>query len=341
MKRILLTCPPMINRIKEYETILREKGFEITIPEFKQVMTEYSLCRIIADYDGWIIGDDPATRKVFETGHAGKLNACIKWGVGTDNVDFDACKSLNIPITNIPQVFGEEVSDIAIGYLLCLTRRLHIINDGHRTGEWLKPLGETLVGKKLCLIGFGDIGRCIARKLLAFKLDIWISDPAFSKSLDRDNNNRIIHDLKYGNINISNRELDREYGLCKFANINECLEECDYVICCCPLNKHTFHLVRRENILLCKKGVKIVNVGRGPVIKEDDICELLDSGHIDSVGFDVFETEPLILDNPLTKYKQNILGSHNGSNTTEAVDKVSKIAIDTLHTYFTQLEIRK
>ena len=66
--------------------------------------------------------------------------------------------------------------------LLSLTRRLHIINEGHKNNEWLKPTGVTLVGKKVCLVGFGDIGRCIARKLLAFKLDVWVSDPAFSKT---------------------------------------------------------------------------------------------------------------------------------------------------------------
>ena len=326
MKKILLTCPPMINRISEYKNLIKKYNFEIEIPNFEQIMNEQELYEIIDNYDGWIIGDDPATRKVFEKGKRRKLKACIKWGVGTDNVDFDACKDLNIPITNIPQVFGEEVSDIAIGYLLCLTRKLHLINDGHKNIEWLKPIGETLVGKKVCLVGFGDIGRCIARKLLAFKLDIWVSDPAFSKST--------IDGLIKSGYNADHIQINLEIlQKCNFDDLNKCLESSNYVICCCPLNKHTFHLINKDKILLCKKGVKIINVGRGSLICEKDICHLLENDFIDSVGFDVFEEEPLSKENNLRNYKQNIFGSHNGSNTIEAVDKVSKIALEKLHDF--------
>lgn len=324
MKRILLTCPPMINRIEEYKTLIEKYNFKIEIPEFQQIMKEDDLYKIIGNYDGWIIGDDPASKKVFEQGKKNKLKAAIKWGVGTDNVDFKACNDLNIPITNIPQVFGEEVSDIAIGYLLCLTRKLHLINDGHKNIEWLKPIGETLVGKKVCLLGFGDIGRCIARKLLAFNLDVWVSDPAFPKSS--------IDELKKSGYNTHNIQINLEIlEKCNFDDLNKCLECSNFVICCCPLNKHTFHLINKEKILLCKKGVKIINVGRGSVICEKDICDLLDCGFIDSVGFDVFEEEPLSKENNLRNYKQNIFGSHNGSNTIEAVDKVSKIALEKLN----------
>ncbi len=333
MKKILLTCPPMINRITEYNDLIKKYNFEIEIPNFQQTMNEEQLCEIIGNYDGWIIGDDPATRKVFEEGKKGKLKAAIKWGVGTDNVDFDACRDLNIPITNIPQVFGEEVSDVAIGYLLCLTRRLHIINDDHKNNEWLKPTGETLVGKKICLIGFGDIGRCIARKLLAFKLDVWVSDPAFSKSS--------VDGLIKGGYGAGDPSIDietlRELQHVNIDKLDKCLEEANYVICCCPLNKHTFHLINRKKILLCKKGVKIINVGRGSVICEKDICELLETGFIDSVGFDVFEEEPLSEKNNLRNYKQNIFGSHNGSNTLEAVDKVSKIALEKLYGFLNKI----
>jgi D-3-phosphoglycerate dehydrogenase len=326
MKKILLTCPPMINRISEYKNLIQKYNFEIEIPNFKQIMNEEELCEIIANYDGWIIGDDPASRKVFEKGKTGKLKACIKWGVGTDNVDFNACRDLNIPITNIPQVFGEEVSDVAIGYLLCLTRKLHLINNGHKNNEWLKPSGETLVGKKVCLIGFGDIGRTIARKLLAFRLDVWVSDPAFSKSSV---DGLIKAGYGAGDTRISLETL-QELQSCNFNNLNKCLENSNYIISCCPLNNNTFHLINKERILLCKKGVKIINVGRGSVICEKDICDLLDSGFIDSVGFDVFEEEPLSKENNLRNYKQNIFGSHNGSNTVEAVDKVSVIALEKL-----------
>lgn len=308
MYNILLTCPPMIKQISRYEDLLQQCNFKITIPEFQQVMTEDQLCEIIGDYDGWIIGDDPATKQVFEKGKKGKLKACVKWGVGTDNVDFDACKTLNIPISNTPQMFGEEVSDVAIGYLLCLSRRLHTIHNSVVNNEWIKPCGETLTGKKVCVIGFGDIGKCIVRKLQAFHVNIWVSDPLY---IDK----------------------KTEYNDIKIGGIDDCLQDANYVIICCPLNKNTFHLLNEEKILLCKKGVKIINVGRGPIICEKDVVALLENGFIDSVGFDVFEEEPLYPNNKLRNFKQNIFGTHNGSNTLEAVDKVSKTVLNILKSY--------
>ena len=310
MYNILLTCPPMIKQISRYQNLLDKYNFNITIPEFQQVMTEEDLCKIIGKYDGWIIGDDPATRKVFQSGIEGKLKACVKWGVGTDNVDFDVCKELNIPICNTPQMFGEEVSDVAIGYLLCLSRRLHTIHNSVINHEWVKPCGETLNGKKICVVGFGDIGKCIVRKLQSFNMNIWVSDPLY---IDK----------------------KTDYSDIKIDILENCLKNANYVIACCPLNKHTFHLLNKENILLCQKGVKIINVGRGPIICEKDIIELLENAFIDSIGFDVFEEEPLSQDNKLRSFPQNIFGTHNGSNTLEAVDKVSKLVLKLLKSNFT------
>lgn len=317
MNRILLTCPPMINQSKRYHELYKKHNLEIVIPNFTQTLTEDELCELLPNFDGWIIGDDPATRRVFEAGVKGKLKAAVKWGVGVDNVDFEACKELGIPIDNIPGVFGEEVSDVALGYLLCLTRGLHLINKKHENNEWYKPSGNTLTNKKVCLVGFGDIGRCVARKLLAFNLDVHVSDPGFIYQDDK-----IV--CKYNDKIIINSTLQNA----KLDNLDNCIKDADYIISTCPLNKFTHHLINKENILKSKKGVKIINVGRGPVICEKSVIELLEDGFIDSVGFDVFEEEPLSKDNKLRNFKKNIFGSHNGSNTIEAVDRVSKIAVE-------------
>ncbi len=82
-----------------------------------------------------------------------------------------------------------------------------------------------------------------------------------------------------------------------------------------------------------KKGVKIINVARGSIVKEDDIVDLLEKGFISSVGFDVFEIEPLPLNSKLRDFDQNLYGSHNGSNTIEAVDRTSIIAIEKINDF--------
>jgi len=314
--KILITCPPMIKMIEKYVNIFQKYNLEYFCPKFTQVMKEEELMELLPNYDGWIIGDDPATKRVFEAGVKGKLRAAVKWGVGVDNVDFDACKKLNIPITNIPNVFGEEVSDVAIGILLNLTRRLHEIDLKTKKGEWYKPAGISLTGKKVCLIGFGDIGRCTARKLLAFKLNVYVSDPGFERR-----NNTII--CKYN----KNIIVPDDIHHVNITTLDNALSNADFIVVTCALNKHTYHLVKSENILKCNKGVKIINVARGPVVSENDVCDLLNKNFISSIGFDVFEVEPLPKNSKLRNYTQNFFGSHNGSNTIEGVDRTSEIAI--------------
>ena len=89
-------------------------------------------------------------------------------------------------------------------------------------------------------------------------------------------------------------------------------------------------MINKKIIKLAEKGVIVINVARGPIVVEKDVIELLDEGYVKSVGFDVFETEPLLKNSKLMDYQQNIYGSHNGSNTVDAVLKTSKIAMDKL-----------
>lgn len=315
----------MIKQITNYKDLFFKYNLHVYVPDFTQTLKEDELCKILPEFDGWIIGDDPATRKVFEAGLKGRFRAAVKWGVGVDNVDLIACKELGIPITNIPGVFGEEVSDVAIGYLLCLTRQLHTIHSNNLENKWFKPAGMTLVGKKVCLLGFGDIGRATARKLLAFGLNVYVSDPGFMK-LD----NKIICNYN------PNLLIDEGLHKINLDTLDNCLNGADFIVCTCPLISQTFHIVNKQNILKAKQGVIIINVARGPVVCESDVVELLESGYIKSVGFDVFEEEPFNTSNPLTKYEQNIYGSHNGSNTIEAVNKVSKIAIEKIFEFLTK-----
>ena len=323
--QVLVTCPPMIKQVSTFDSLFSQCNMDYFCPTFSQTLSEEELIELVPKYDGWIIGDDPATREVFEAGIKGNLKAAVKWGVGVDNVDFAACKDLNIPITNVPNVFGEEVSDVAVGYVISLSRKLHLIDQETKNGGWIKPCGRSLTDKKVCLVGFGDIGRCIARKLLGFRMNLFVSDPGFEKV-----DGKIV--CKYDpSIKISD-----ELNKVNIASLEEAALDSDYIVVSCALNIHTRGLVNKSVTSTANKGVIIVNVARGPVVNEKDIIELLGTGHIDSVGFDVFEKEPLSKNNKLRDYPQNIFGSHNGSNTIEGVERTSIIAINNLYKYLTQ-----
>ena len=159
LHRILVTCPPMLGMFEAFEPLARKLGLELVPAEVTQVLSEVELIELLPDFDGWIIGDDPATQRVFEAGHRGSLKAAVKWGIGVDNVDFKACKILGIPITNTPGMFGAEVADVAVGYVIALARHTVEIDRGVRDGAWPKPRGISLANRTVAVVGYGDIGR--------------------------------------------------------------------------------------------------------------------------------------------------------------------------------------
>jgi len=120
--KILITCPPMLRQIDKFREKFAGLDIDITTPNVVQTLTVEKLKEIVPQHDGWIIGDDPATSEVFEAGKAGQLKVAVKWGIGVDNVDFAACDRLGIPITNTPGMFGAEVADLAMCYILGLAR---------------------------------------------------------------------------------------------------------------------------------------------------------------------------------------------------------------------------
>ena len=309
MKKILLTCPPMIGLIDSLSPYINEYGFDIHVPEFRQVVPEQELISMVPQFDGWIIGDDPATAAVFEAGISGRLRAAVKWGVGTDNVDFETCKRLGIPITNTPGVFGNEVADVALGYLLMLTRRLHEIDAGVRDGRWPKPPGMTLVGRRMTIVGFGDIGRNIAKRANAFGINCDFYDP-------------------YAEENSDAVRVDWPNGV----------SQSDFLVVSCKLTPETRGVVSREVLSRLPDSSFVINVSRGPVVDEAALIDAIAKRDVAGAGLDVFDVEPLASDNPLRELPSVILGTHNSSNTVEAVTRVSRMAIEKMSEFLSEIE---
>jgi D-3-phosphoglycerate dehydrogenase len=248
---------------------------------------------------------DPATKKVFTEAKKGKLKAAVKWGVGVDNVDFNACKELNIPILNTPNMFGGEVADLALGYLVGLARESYFIDREVRKGNWVKPSGISISGKTIAVVGLGDIGRQTVKRLKGFDVKILGYDPFVNNSLDE---LRDVHLLPLGDI----------------------FTQSDFIILTCALTESSKNLINSKSIAKMKDGVRLINVSRGPLINEEDLVTGLLSGKIHSAALDVFEVEPLPIYSELRKLDRCIFGTHNGSNTVEAVSRASLKAIDIL-----------
>jgi len=304
--RILVTAPPMLLSLESCQERFQQENLEIVAPNVVQQLSEAELCEQIADFDGVIAGDDPFTAKVLETGCQGRLKVVAKWGIGVDGIDLKAAKRLGLYTSNTPNVFGNEVADVALGYTILIARQLHKIDTAVRQGEWLKIQGTSLAGKTAGIIGVGSIGQGIARRYQVLGLnllgyDVRPIDPNFCK----------------------------ETGL-KQVDLEELFATSDCIVLCCNLTAENHHLLNEKAFKAMKDGVWVINVARGGLISEKALISALEQGKVGAVALDVFESEPLSRDNPLTQFEQVICGSHNSSNTLEAVLRVNQKAIDNL-----------
>lgn len=305
MERVLVTCPPMLGMFDEFVEPAKKLGLDLVAANTTQVLSEEELIEVLPEYDGWIIGDDPATRRVFEAGQKGKLKAAVKWGIGVDNVDFAACKDLGIPITNTPNMFGGEVADVGMSLLLALARQTHFIDRKIRNNKaWPKPAGMSVSGKKVGVVGFGDIGESLVKRLSGFDIEATVYDPGV--------------------------EGEKGYSFVTRRPYPEGIEELDFLVFTCALNEHNYHMLNADVISKMKPGAMVVNVARGPLIDELALIEALQSGHIAAAGLDVFEVEPLPENSPLRDMPQCVFGSHNGSNTKEGVRRATNKTLEEL-----------
>lgn len=297
---ILCTCPPMIRAINNLRNEFTKRAASVDCPVFSQTLTVPELIELVPRYEGWIIGDDPATAAVFQAGREGNLRAAVKWGAGTDNVDFDAAAAAGYDIANTPGTFGEEVSDVAIGYLIGLARDLFFVDREVRKGNWPKPPGLSLQGKRVGIVGYGHIGRTLARKLEVLGMLVVIYDPY-----------------------ITEHSVDCSVW-------PQRLQELDFIVLTCALTPENRHMLNASSIAQMKNGVKIVNVARGGLVDQAALLEALENHHVAGAALEVLEDEPPLAGNPLLNHPSCIFGSHNSSNTREAVQRTSLLAIDLL-----------
>jgi D-3-phosphoglycerate dehydrogenase len=302
--KILVTCPPMLGQIDRFRPAFTQRGAELTCPSVVQTLSVAELSEIVPQHDGWIIGDDPATREVLDAGKRGRLKAAVKWGIGVDNVDLAAAKELGLPITNTPFMFGREVADIAMGYVVALARETFLIDREVRAGRWPKPAGISLAGRTGAVAGFGDIGRNIARRMLAADMKVIAFDPMFSPAAGLES---------------------VEQGVWPNG-----VERADFLVLACNLTANNRHMVNESVLASAKAGLRVVNVARGPLIDEVALVSALRSGHVHSAALDVMEIEPLPADSPLRNFERCVFGAHNSSNTVDAVTRASERAIDLL-----------
>ncbi len=270
--------------------------------------------RMVVDADVVLTGETETSAAMI----AGmeKCLALVCFGIGFDHVDIDAATEAGICVVNHPGVWTDEVSTHALALMLAFSRQI-VASDAvlrDRTG-WTNAatavMGAAAVlrGATLGIVGFGRIGRMVARKAEPFGLRLLVCDPYIDP------------------------EAPKEYGGA-LVSLEELLKQADFVSVHTPLTKETFHLMGEEQFRIMKPGAVFINTARGRVHDEGALLQALEEKWIAGAGLDVFEVEPPTADNPLFGRPDVIATPHSAFYSSQSVaglhERVAKAIRDSL-----------
>lgn len=276
-------------------------------------ITRDELLRCVARKDGLIcLPTDKIDAALLDA--APKVRMVATVSVGYDHVDVEACTKRGIVVTNTPGVLTDTTADLAWGLLMAVSRRIVEGDAWTRSGTWNgfsfdTFLGCDVWGKTLGIVGFGRIGREMARRALGFKM-------------------RVL----YFSQNRAPEEVEKE--LCvEFVSFEKLLRESDFVSLHVPLLPSTRHLINAETFSKMKQTAYLINTTRGPVVDEAALVHALEIAAIAGAGLDVYEREPKVHPGLLAR-KDVVLAPHIGSATIETRTKMAQVAVDNVVAFF-------
>lgn len=249
---------------------------------------------------------DPIDEEVLRAGAQGKLKLVANMAVGYDNINIPLAKELGITVTNTPDVLTETTADLTFALLMATARRVVEASMCLHDGKWKKwsPLllaGQDVYGGTLGIVGMGRIGEAVARRAKGFNMNI----------------------LYYNR----NRKPENEQALgVAYRPFEDLLQEADFIVCLTPLTVETRHLFGAKEFALMKKSATFINASRGATVDEKALYQALVNGEIWAAGLDVFQVEPVALDNPLLQLDNVVALPHIGSASIQTRTKMATLA---------------
>ena len=241
-----------------------------------------------------------------------RCRAVVRRGVGVDNVEVGAATRLGILVANVPDASVEEVSDHALALLFAIERRIVPLDRAVHAGEWQrdpKAIGTVRNGIRrlseltLGVVGFGRIGRALARKAAGAYGRMLVADPIAPAAAVRE-------------------------ASAELVPLDELLGTADHITLHAPLEAGTRHLIGPDSIARLRPGVVIVNTARGGLIDEAALLAGLREGRIAAAGLDVTEHEPLPEGDPLLTAAGVVLTAHSAASSATASDELARRSVD-------------
>ncbi len=284
--------------------------------DVKTGLSEDELAEIVGNYDGMIIRSGvKVTAKVLA--NAGSLRAIARAGVGVDNVDLQAATQAGVLVMNTPDANTISTAEHSFGMMLALARNICQACNDTKAGNWnrSKFVGRQLAGKQLGIIGLGRVGRAVAERALAFKMNVCAFDPLFTDESIFEGKVKLID------------------------NLDELLKTSDFITLHTPLTENTRGMIGKAQLDMMKPTAFVVNCARGGLIDEQALADAVKEGKIAGAAVDVFSKEPP--EEPeLMKLDNVIVTCHLGASTKEAQLAVASDAAKGLLDYLLHGTIR-
>jgi D-3-phosphoglycerate dehydrogenase len=270
-------------------SLLEPLGVELVVAA---ATDEATLVELAGQADALLVCYASIPRSVVEAAASAGCRVIARTGIGYDNVDIRAASEHGIVVTNVPDYCLEEVADQTLLLLLAAARNLLSSAESVREGGWRFDRAiRRLESRRLALLGFGRIGREVARRALAFRLDVTVYDPLVPSV---------------------------ETPLQRADTLADAVGEADFVSLHTPLTSETRHLIRDETIALMRRAPVLLNTARGGLVDLDAVLRGLDDGHLGGVALDVTEPEPLPTEHPLRTHERAIVTPHMAYYSVEA-----------------------
>ena len=295
-----------------------EKNFDIDHHDtIKSILSGNELLDRVKNVEGILVQSALIDKTLIEA--CPNLKVICNVGVGFDNIDANFCTKMGIQVTNTPGILNDAVADMSMALLLAVARRVpegdRIVRSGGFKSNFYHLLwGADLRGENLGIIGMGSIGQDVAKRAIPFGLNI-----------------------KYHNRNRLSKNIESSLNG-EWMSLEGLLKSCRYILILCPLTKETKHLITIKEFESMKKDSFLINIARGPIVKESDLIIALENKLISGGALDVYEFEPSY-DKKLANMDNVVLAPHAGSASFKARTGMVELAAKNVENFFIEKKV--
>jgi phosphoglycerate dehydrogenase-like enzyme len=293
--RVLITARGAKRAGEQAQELLRDAGCEIAFPSKFGPLQGDDLANALSGMDAVLASLDGYSEEVLSSQSASQLKIVARWGVGYDSVDLAAATRNGIVVTYTPGLLNEAVADYTFALLLSIARRVHEASASMQRGEWKNHWGDDVGGSTLGIIGFGRIGKAVARRAAGFNM-------------------RILAHTAHPDV--ANKSVE-------FVSLEKLLAESDFVSLHAALTPTTRGMIGESQLRQMKRTAYLINTGRGALLDEAALVRALNEHWIAGAALDVFTTEPLPADSVLRATPNLLLSSHQSSYAQGTGERVS------------------